>query len=62
MCQEAIDEKTFYKDHELLFMDVKKRIYPSSLENFKKLKNYIKKINNGRTKINRQDSTRTANG
>lgn len=39
-------------------MAVKRRTYPSSLENFKKLKNYIKKINqktnkNGRTKINR---------
>ena len=43
-------------------MTVKRRTYPKSLENFKKLKNYIKKINNGRTKTNRQDSTRTANG
>jgi len=39
-------------------MDVKeRRKYPSSLENFKKLKNYIKKLtknnNNGRTKVNR---------
>jgi hypothetical protein len=39
-------------------MAVKKhKNYPSSLENFKKLKNYIKKLtktnNNGRTKINR---------
>ena len=40
-------------------MGVKRREYPSSKENFKKLKNYIKKINNGRTKINRQDSVRT---
>ena len=39
-----------------------RRKYPSSLENFKKLKNYIKKLKNGRTKTNRQDSTRTANG
>ena len=35
----------------------KHRKYPSSLENFKKLKNYIKKLtkdnNNGRTKVNR---------
>lgn len=31
-----------------------RRTYPKSLENFKKLKNYIKKLNNGRTKINRQ--------
>ena len=38
-------------------MTVKRRTYPSSLENFKKLKNYIKKLKNGRTKINRQDST-----
>ena len=34
-----------------------RRKYPSSLENFKKLKNYIKKLtktnNNGRTKVNR---------
>jgi hypothetical protein len=39
-------------------MDAKiHRKYPSSLENFKKLKNYIKKLtkdnNNGRTKVNR---------
>jgi len=39
-------------------MTVKRRKYPSSLENFKKLKNYIKKLNNG-TKTNRQSSTRT---
>ena len=37
-------------------MAVKERkTYPSSLENFKKLKNYIKKLKNGRTKINRQN-------
>ena len=36
-----------------------KRVYPSSKANFKKLKNYIKKLNNGWTKINRQDRTRT---
>ena len=41
-------------------MTVKRRTYPSSLENFKKLKNYIKKLNNGRTKINRQIRTSTA--
>jgi len=41
-------------------MTVKRRTYPSSLENFKKLKNYIKKLNNGRTKINGQVSTSTA--
>lgn len=35
-----------------------KRIYPSSKENFKKLKKYIKQLNYGWTKINRQDSTR----
>ena len=40
-------------------MTVKRRTYPSSLENFKKLKNYIKKLNNGRTTTNRQDRTRT---
>jgi len=38
-------------------MTVKRRTYPSSLENFKKLKNYIKKLTktnkNGRTKVNR---------
>lgn len=38
-------------------MDVKRRKYPSSLKNFKKLKNYIKKLtktnNNGGTKTNR---------
>jgi len=38
-------------------MTVKRRTYPSSLENFKKLKNYIKKLNNGKSKINRQIST-----
>ena len=48
-------------------MDVKRREYPSSRENFKKLKNYIKKltkktINYGGTKINRQDSTGRTSG
>ena len=38
-------------------MVVKRKEYPSSKANFKKLKTYIKKLNNGRTKINRQDST-----
>ena len=38
-----------------------RRKYPSSLENFKKLKNYIKRLKNGRTKINRQECTRGAN-
>jgi hypothetical protein len=34
-----------------------RRKYPSSVKNFKKLKNYIKKLNkNGRTKTDRQDS------
>ena len=35
-----------------------RRTYPSSLANFKKLKNYIKKLTNGGTKTNRQNSTR----
>ena len=39
-------------------MAVKRREYPSSKENFKKLKNYIKKLNYGWTKTNRQDGTR----
>jgi hypothetical protein len=43
-------------------MAVKRRTYPSSRENFKKLKNYIKKLNYGWTKINRQDSTRRTSG
>ena len=43
-------------------MAVKRRKYPSSLENFKKLKNYIKKLNYGRTKTDRQDSTRRTDG
>ena len=39
-------------------MAVKRKAYTSSLENFKKLKKFIKKLNqktdkNGRTKINR---------
>ena len=38
-------------------MAVKRREYPSSKENFKKLKNYIKKLNYGWTKTNRQNST-----
>ena len=40
-------------------MGVKRKEYAPSKENFKKLKTYIKKLNNGRTKINRQDSVRT---
>ena len=40
-------------------MAVKRREYPSSKENFKKLKNYIKKLNYGWTKTNRQNSTNT---
>ena len=39
-------------------MGVKRREYPSSKENFKKLKTYIKKLNNGRTKTNRQGNIR----
>ena len=35
-----------------------RRTYPSSLANFKKLKNYIKRLTNGRTKTNRQNSIR----
>ena len=42
-------------------MTVKRRTYPSSLENFKKLKNYIKKLNNGKSKINGQISISTTN-
>jgi hypothetical protein len=38
-----------------------RRTYPKSLENFKKLKHYIKKLNNGGTKTNRQDGVRTTN-
>ena len=38
-------------------MAVKRREYPASKENFKKLKNYIKKLNYGWTKTNRQNST-----
>ena len=37
-------------------MAAKRKQYPSSKANFKKLKNYIKKLNNGWTKINRQIS------
>ena len=40
-------------------MAVKRKEYIPSKENFKKLKNYIKKLNYGGTKINRQDSTGT---
>lgn len=40
-------------------MAVKRRTYPSSKENFKKLKNYIKKLNYGWTKTDRQDRTGT---
>ena len=36
-------------------MAAKRKQYPSSKANFKKLKNYIKKLNNGWTKINRQE-------
>ena len=40
-------------------MGVKRREYPSSKENFKKLKTYIKKLNNGRTKTHIKNSPRT---
>jgi archaellum biogenesis protein FlaJ (TadC family) len=39
-------------------MGVKRKEYTPSKENFKKLKNYIKKLNYGWTKTDRQDSTR----
>jgi len=35
-------------------MVAKRKKYPQSLENYKKLKKYIKKLENGRTKTNRQ--------
>ena len=38
-------------------MDKKRKVYIKSKENFKKLKTYIKKLDNGRTKIDRQNST-----
>ena len=38
-------------------MAVKRKEYTPSKENFKKLKNYIKKLNYGWTKTNRQNST-----
>ena len=41
-------------------MGVKRKEYNPSKENFKKLKNYIKKLKNGRTKINRQNSVNRA--
>lgn len=31
-----------------------KKMYPQTLENIKKLKTYLKKLKNGRTKTNRQ--------
>ena len=42
-------------------MGVERKTYKNSLENFKKLKDYIKKLKNGRTKTNRQDGTGTTN-
>jgi archaellum biogenesis protein FlaJ (TadC family) len=39
-------------------MAVKRKEYTPSKENFKKLKNYIKKLNYGWTKINRQRNIR----
>ena len=42
-------------------MDVKRGIlkdYPSTKKNFERLKTYLKELKDGRTKINRQDSTR----
>ncbi len=39
-------------------MDVKKKLeYPRTLENYKKLELYLKKLDNGRTKANRQNTT-----
>ena len=38
-------------------MAVERKTYKNSLENFKKLKDYIKKLKNGRTKTNRQECT-----
>jgi hypothetical protein len=58
MYLEAIEQRVFYKVQILLYMVVKRKVYSCSLKNFKKLKNYLKKLNNGRTKINRQDSAR----
>ena len=43
-------------------MAVKRRTYPSSKENFKKLKNYIKKLNYGWTKTNRQNGINRTDG
>jgi len=39
-------------------MAVKRKEYTPSKENFKKLKNYIKKLNYGGTKVNRQKCTK----
>ena len=41
-------------------MAVKRKTYKNSLENFKKLKDYIKKLKNGRTKTNGQNSVNRA--
>ena len=41
-------------------MGVKRKEYNPSKENFKKLKNYIKKLKNGRTKTNGQNSVNRA--
>ena len=41
----------------LQLMGVKRREYPASKENFMNLKKYIKKLNYGWTKIDRQDRT-----
>ena len=41
-------------------MGVKRKEYTPSKENFKRLKNYIKKLKNGRTKINGQNSVNRA--
>ena len=40
-------------------MGVKRKEYAPSKENFKKLKTYIKKLNNGRTKTHIKNSSRT---
>ena len=42
-------------------MVVKRKINSYSKKNFEKLEKYLNKLKNGRTKINRQDSTRTTN-
>ena len=43
-------------------MAVKRKEYIPSKENFKKLKNYIKKLNYGWTKTNRQNGINRTDG